>query len=125
MESLTPENFQHALCYFVPEVTKVKGDGPYPGRTLYEMIVALQKYLKVNKIYWKLVDPIQFPDLNIVLDNVMQERTAMNVGGLKRQAQVISYDSEDLLWKGGILGEETPDQLRNTVLFFIGINISL
>ena len=103
----------------------MKGEGPYPGRTLYEMVVALQKYLKVNRLYWKLVDPIEFPDLNIVLDNIMQERTAMNLGVLKGQAQVISFDNEDLLWKAGILGEGSPDQLRNMVLFLIGINVLL
>ena len=45
LENLTAENLQHALCRFVPEVNKKKGEGLYPGRTLYEMIVAIQKYL--------------------------------------------------------------------------------
>ena len=117
LSTLTRKNLQHLLCYFVSEVTKVKGDGPYPGRTLYEMIVAIQKYLKINRLPWKLVDSSQFPDLNTVLDNVMQERTAMNVGVVKRQAQVIGYETENALWNAGILGEETPDKLCNTVLF--------
>ena len=125
LETLTKENLQHALCHFIPEVTKVKGDGPYPGRTLYEMIVAIQKYLKINKMNWKLVDADEFCDLNTVLDNVMQERTAMNVGVVKKQVQVISYETENSLWQAGILGEDTPDKLRNTVLFLIGINMLL
>ena len=25
--NLTLENFQHSMCYFIPEVTKSKGDG--------------------------------------------------------------------------------------------------
>ena len=53
LESLEKVNLAHALCHFIPEVTKVKGDGPYPGNTLYQMVVALQKYLNVNKLYWQ------------------------------------------------------------------------
>ena len=125
LESLTPENLQHSLCYFVPEVTKVKGVGPYPGATLYQMIVAIQKYLKINKLDWDLVEGHNFRDLKIVLDNVMQERTAMNIGVNKRQAMVITYETEEFLWNSGILGEHNPDILRNTVLFLIGINVLL
>ena len=125
LQSLTRENLEHSLCHFVPKVTKVKGEGLYPGKTLYQMIVAIQKYLVVNKMYWKLVSVGKFPDLHVVLDNVMKERTAMNIGVTKKQAAVISYEMENKLWKEGFLGEETPEKLRNTVLFLIGINIHL
>ena len=49
----------------------------------------------------------------------------MNIGVIKRQAQVIGYETEEFLWSSGILGEDTPDKLRNTVLFLIGINVLL
>ena len=32
---LTKDNFQYAMCRFIPEVTKQKGSGPYPAKTLY------------------------------------------------------------------------------------------
>ena len=125
LPSLTKENFQHALCHFIPEVTKVKGEGPYPGKTLYQMVVALQKYLQINKMFWKLVDGQEFYDLHNVLDNVMQERTAMNIGVVKKQAAIISYEMENFLWEHGFLGEDEPDKLYNTVLFLLGINVFL
>ena len=50
LKSLTKENLRHSLCYFIPEVTKKKGEGAYPGATLYQMIVAIQKFLNVNKV---------------------------------------------------------------------------
>ena len=55
----------------------------------------------------------------------MKERTAMNVGVNKKQAGLISYEVEEKLWKTGLLGEDTPDILRDTVLFLIGINVTL
>ena len=63
LEELSRENLEHALCGFIPEVTKVKGDGPYPGKTLYQMIVAIQKYLNINEINWKLIDGNEFQNL--------------------------------------------------------------
>ena len=66
-----------------------------------------------------------FYDFHTVLDNVMQERTALNVGVLKKQAAVISYETENYLWEHGFLGEDEPDKLRNTVLFLLGVNVLL
>ena len=55
----------------------------------------------------------------------MQEHTAMNVCVVKKQAQVISYENEELLWNSGFLGEDEPDKLCHTVLFLLGINVFL
>ena len=125
LENLTKENLSHALCHFIPEVTRKRGDGPYPGATLYQLVVAIQHYLFVNKIKWKLLDDECFDDIRTVLDNVMQERMAQNIGVVKCQAGIISYEQENALWEKGIFGEDTPDKLHNTVLFLIGINVYL
>ena len=125
LSKLTKPDLQHSLCRFVPEVTRQRGEGPYPGKTLYQMIVAIQKYLRVNKLLWDLVEGKDFSDLKIVLDNVMQERTEANIGVVTKQAEVITYDFEERLWSQGILGEDTPTKLRNTVLFLLGINLLL
>ena len=60
LEKLTKENFQYALCRFVPEVAKKCGEGLYPGKKLYQMIVAIQKHLWVNKVDWELVEGRNF-----------------------------------------------------------------
>ena len=101
LPDLKKDNFCDALCRFVPEVTKKKGGGPYPGRTLYQMVSAIQKFLNVNKINWQIPegkDPA-FEDLWTVLDNVMEERTAQNIGVTKRQANVVTKEIENSMWK--------------------------
>ena len=124
LQTLKKDEFEHAMIRFVPEVTKCKGVGPYLGQTLYQLCGAIEKYLNVNKIYWKLTHQKteEFQDLCTVLDNVMKERTAENVGTVKKQSEVIAYEYENELWSKGILGEGTSDQLCNTVLFMIGMN---
>ena len=122
---LTLENFRHAMCSFIPEVTKSKGEGLYPGRTLYQLVVAIQKYLNLNKIPWKIIEGPEFGDLKTVLDNVMKERAALNIGVKKRQAKFIDYNFENEMWSKGVLGEDTPDRLRDTVLFLVGTHCTL
>ena len=46
IDKLSKENFEFALCRFVCEVRKVNSDEDYPGRTLYQMVCALQNQLK-------------------------------------------------------------------------------
>ena len=73
LKELEAQNLAHALCHFVPEVTKVRGEGLYSGQNLYQVIVGIQKYLNINKIPWQLVAGKQFQNLKTVLDNVMHE----------------------------------------------------
>ena len=78
VSTLTKKKLEYAMCRFIPEVTKVKDNTDYPGRTLYQMCVSIQRYLNENGKSWKLVDGPDFHDLRVVLDNVMKERAAMN-----------------------------------------------
>ena len=121
---VTKENFIFAMCAFIPEVTKLNGSD-YPGKTLYEMVMSVQKYLNENKVFWKVVDDLEFLEIRTVLDNVMKQRAAENVGGVVKQAQCIPLEFEQKLWDRGVLGEQTPDQLRDTILFLIGVNCGL
>ena len=89
------------------------------------MVVAIQKHLWVNKINWELIEGSEFSDLKTVLDNVMHERTEANIGVVPNRAELITHEFEEKMWKSNILGEDTPDKLRNTVLFLLGINVML
>ena len=125
MQNLRHEALSHSLCRFIPEVTKVNNGGEYPGKTLYKMIIAIQKYLNENEIPWKLVEGKEFINVKTVLDNTMKERAEANMGMVKKQAEFIPQELELSMWKSGVLGEDSPDKLRATVLFLIGINCGM
>ena len=117
--------FEYTLCRFICEVKKSRVEGDYPGKTLYQIVCALQNFLRKKEVNWKLVHGEEFSKFNRILDTVMQQRSAMSLGTVKKQAQVISLDYENQLWMKGILGEDTPDKLRNTVLYLLGVNLAL
>ena len=125
LKSLEKEQLEEALCCFIPEVTKLKGYGMYPGHTLYQMCVAIQKYLNINGLKSKIVDGIDFQQLRVVLDNVMKERAQLKVGNVLKRADLIMYETEEILWQCGILGEHILDILCHTVLYLLGVNLPL
>ena len=113
------------MCKFLAGVTKVKDGSDYPGKTLYHICVSIQKHLWLNGKKWKLVEGCEFGQIRTVLDNLMKDRASRNIGLIKKQAEVIPCDFQNSLWDTGVLGKDTPDKLRSTVLFLIGINVGL
>ena len=125
MRTMTKDNLEYSLCRFICEVKKVKDNADFPGRTLYQIMCCIQNFLRKNDVKWKILHGDEFKILENVLDNVMKERASQNIGLVKRQAQVISMRFEQDLWDRNVLGEDTPDKLRSTVLFLIGVNCAL
>ena len=50
VNNLNKIDFEYAMCKFIAEVVKVKGGDDYPGRTLYQLCVAIQKFLFSNEL---------------------------------------------------------------------------
>ena len=55
----------------------------------------------------------------------MQERAAQCIGTIRKQAEVISLEFENKLWNDNVLGEDTPDKLRSTVLLIVLIGLEM
>ena len=71
---LNIENFQLVMCKFNAEVTKLKDGTDYPGKTLYHLVISIQKFLNEKGIAWKLVESKEFSQLRNVLYNTLKER---------------------------------------------------
>ena len=125
VELLEKDSFEFSMCKFLAEVRKAKDGEEYPGKTLYHLVVSIQKYLVTKGKKWKLIESGEFSKLHNTLDNLMKERAGQNIGMVKRQASMISHELECKLWDNGTLGEANPDQLRSTVLFLLGMNLGL
>ena len=77
---------------------------PYSERSVQEM--------------YSEVTPYTFVDLYYVLDNVMKERTRRGLGKVKH-CSPISNELENKMWNDGILGEDNPERLVETVVSVI------
>ena len=114
---LTKSNLPFALCRFVTEIVK-KGDSSFPPNSVKGIIRTVQMYLNTKKLYWKLLskDDEVFSDLYYVVDNVMKQGAKEGLGIVKH-ATPVSIEMEETMWETGVLGEDTPVQLRNTLLY--------
>ena len=121
--TLNKSHLCRTLCSFVNEVRRKDGN-EYPGKTLYDLILCLQFYLEKRGLFWKLIDDQEMVRLKFTLDNLMKKHCAERLGSTM-SAQPITFEHEELLWEMGILGEQQPNQLRNTVLFLLGISFAL
>ena len=84
----------------------------------------IQMHLHQNDVFWKILDHSEFLTLRNVLDNTMHEQTAMGLG-VKVLNDIISMSNENKLFKTGQLGEGSPQQLLNTVIYMVGLYFAL
>ena len=68
-------------------------------------------------------DPI-LVDLFNVVDNVMKLCTEMG-WGVVNSAAPVTNNMEEEMWQSGVLGEHTPAQLLEIIMFLIGVNCAL
>ena len=79
---------------------------------MYDLISGLSLYLEREH---GLVSGA-FKSVRNTLDNFMKERTAEGVGGRPERHPILK-EHEQVLWEKGILGEDSPDKLRQIVFF--------
>ncbi len=120
---LNKANFAIAMCLFILEVCKKDGTD-YPWSSLRQLVLMIQFYLEKYSLCWKLLDDDAFFSLRNTLDNLMKERCAAGLGE-KCSSDAIRFEAEEILWSKSILGSSSPDQLRDTVLYLVGLNFTL
>jgi hypothetical protein len=122
--SMDAETLDYAVGAFAYEVRKDNGE-EYRGQTLFEMVIAIQHHLRQHGRFVTIMDDEQFLETRNLLDKKMKELAAKGIGIEKRQAEVVSLEMENTMWEKGVLGMDTPGQLRDTLFFLIGLNFAL
>ena len=118
------EEMNFWLSRFVVEARKKDGTD-YPPNTLYQLCSGLGRALKqADRADIKLFDDSKFCSFMTTLDSRTKQLKATGNFEVK-QAEVISTEVEDLLWSKGLLGESTPQQLLDTLVFYLGLYFAL
>ena len=69
-------------------------------------------------------DP-EFRFLKSVLDSQMKELSSQGIGAKKKQAEPVSASEEELLWTKGLLGDKSPQNLLDTMVWMCGMYFAL
>ena len=67
----------------------------------------------------------EFSKFRNILDSEMKRLQAVGLGTGQRKAEVISFEDEELMWEKGILGDDNPQSLLDTMLFMNGLYFAL
>lgn len=117
---MTTHELDDCLQQFLPSVRKCDGSA-YPPRSLKEMTAAIQHFfnyqLKRDFSIWNHPD---FHHTRLVLDGKMKQLAREGMVKTPRRAEVISTDMESQLWHSGVLGDGSPRQLLETMVFVLG-----
>ena len=89
------------------EVKKLDGSD-FPPCTLKDIILGIQFCLEMEGYFWCLIDDDSFKSVHFILDNLMMKCTNSGLGNYVCQAQVLSYNDEELMWQMGILESDIP-----------------
>ena len=85
----------------------------------------LQLHFERQGKTWKLLDDPQFRCIRNTLDNLMKKRSLERITKPVKAAEPITLEDEETLWGMHVLGEDNPDQLRDILLFLVGLTFAL
>ena len=111
LEDLDTEHLQHWLCRFVTEIRKNNGL-EYPPNNCGRPELDTFK------------DP-SFSDFRASLDAEMKRLQTAGIGSVKKQAEPLTIEEEELLWQKKLLGDHNPQSLLNTMMYMNGLHFAL
>jgi hypothetical protein len=114
------------VCSYVQETKKENGQ-PYPASTLRSLLAALQRTMHSNRVPFNIFDKadMRFRDLHMSLDTVCVALRKEGIGAQVKHAVVISLEHEELMWKEGALGVDSPASLLRATFYTVGLHFCL
>ena len=122
---MQPLQLQYWLIRFILEVRKKDG-AEYPPNTLYHFCCGIMRFLRWNGLpSINFFTDAAFAEFRCTLDGEMKRLQAQGVGSKKKQAEPLTVEEEELLWKKGMLGDATPQSLLDTIVYMNGLYFAL
>ena len=124
LHTMTATNMTHYLSRFVLEARKKNGT-EYPANTLYHIIVGIMRHLRCNNVHVDFFRDNEFVELRSTLDSEMKRIQGSGIRSQPKQAEIMTEEEEELLWKKGLLGDSTPQSLLDTMVYCCGLFFAL
>ena len=122
--TIVKEEVVKVVCLFILEVRDANGND-YNRDTLYDLIVMVQSFFKQNRLPYHFFEDDAFFDIKNTLDNCMKQLTKEGKIAPRIKAVPISCAEEEKLWMKGLLGDDNPTKLIDTLVYLLGLHFAL
>lgn len=125
LNEMTLKELDLCIQFFISEIRKVDGE-LYPPQTYREIVAGIQHHL--NNVLGKKCSVFrdkEFYESRKVLDAVMKKAAAAGKKISPKRSHSISFTDEEKLWEVGTFGTSNPKQLLHTLIYHLGLHLSL
>ena len=124
-DEMLPIDLDYVLQDFLVSVRKETKE-EYPPASLRSIMCGIISHFKHHyNRQWDFFKDKEFSKSRSLLDARMRQLTRRGIGSNKRKAFAISYEMEESMWTDGLLGDDNPKKLVDTVLYLLGIHFAL
>ena len=120
---MTKDELCFSLTRFTLEAKKKSGSLTQLNPSM--IVISIQLYLAMHGREMRLLNDPEFVSLKNTLDTRMKDLTDQGIRVRRRQAEVITEEEEENMWDTGVLGDERPQQLGDTLLYMLGLHFAL
>ena len=110
------------LQQFVAEARRADGTC-YPPRTIFQLLTGLLRHsreVQSNPPNFLDRTDTHFKELHGACDATFRTLHQQGIGTTKKSADIITQETEDMLWDRNVLDTTDPDKLQKAVFFYIG-----
>ena len=122
LKEATVEALDYWMAKFIFEIRKKDGS-VYRRESLISIIAGINAFFNSSNRNINFFKDECFTHFRQTLDLSCQESS--KIPHRKRQADVISHSAEEKMWSDGVLGDDEPEKLINTLLFLNGLHFAL
>lgn len=122
---MSSNEMDYCFQYFFSEVRK-QDCSLYPPRTLKEIAACLQHYINYTlKVTVSIFKDQCFLNTREALDAAMKASARAGTMKPRKRAAVVSWVKEEEMWTSGAFGCSSPQQLIDTLMYHLGLHLSL
>ena len=97
----------------------------YPPNSLHQLCCGILRYARERESELDIFRDTAFLPFQKTLDGEMKRLRAKGLGSAPKHTEPLTYDDEEKMWNEGVLGDSSPKQLLETIIYMCGLYFAM